>query len=36
MNAWYNDVEFANVMKKLPTGYYLVFPIKGTPYLRPK
>lgn len=31
-----NDIEFANIMKKIPKGHCLVIPIKGSPYFVPK
>ena len=32
MHPRYDDIEFAKIMKMIPSGYYLVFPLRGTPY----
>lgn len=36
MEPRYSDIEFANIMKKIPTGHCLVIPIKGSPYFLAK
>jgi len=33
---WLSDVELAKVMRQIPPGYVLVFPMKGKPYFRKK
>lgn len=36
MQPKFSDVEFANLIKRIPIGYYLVVPIKGQPYFKSK